>query len=266
MVSPSFGLAVKSTDAAAGEPAGPVTVAPVIVVETLASLKPKGETASSATCTEVAVGAVIDEPAETARAAEIGLLALVDHLLEAGARAVAVHDVIEGVNRRLVGGTAREQVAIAGLGIEQAQKLVRPPNRPSIAQWSIRCSRRSPPGPWRSCTVIRNIPDACSALCASFIRKPTLVMVSSNASERGRLRAQADREAAIETHARIGVGLLAGAELALQVVELGAHVDQRLHGERRAGADAGDAHGCPHMFIRAWSMSFTVESTRALAA
>src|SRR5262249_19613179 len=40
IASPLFGLAVKSTEAAGGEPAGPVRVAPVIVVETFASLKP----------------------------------------------------------------------------------------------------------------------------------------------------------------------------------------------------------------------------------
>ena len=51
---------------------------------------------------------------------------------------------------------------------------------------------------------------------------------------RGQLRAQAHRQAAIEAEPGIGVGLLAGAELALQIVELLAHVDQRLQRQLRA--------------------------------
>jgi hypothetical protein len=54
--------------------------------------------------------------------------------------------------------------------------------------------------------------------------------------------AQPDRETPIETYARIGVRLLAGPELALQVVELAAHVDQRLHAKRRPRTDTADAH------------------------
>ena len=45
---------------------------------------------------------------------------LAETTAKAGAHAVAIHDVIERINRRLVDGTAREQEAIAGLGIEQA--------------------------------------------------------------------------------------------------------------------------------------------------
>src|SRR6266511_4219767 len=59
MVSPSFGLVTRSTEATAGDPAGPVTVAPASVEVTLASLKPNGDTASSATCTDVSVVPVI---------------------------------------------------------------------------------------------------------------------------------------------------------------------------------------------------------------
>ena len=55
-VSPSLGWPVKSTDRLGGEPLGPLTVALLKVEVTEPSLKPKGETASSATATEVAVG------------------------------------------------------------------------------------------------------------------------------------------------------------------------------------------------------------------
>ena len=39
-------------------------------------------------------------------------------------RAVAVEDVIVGLDRRLVGGAAGEQIAVAGLGVEQAEQLL----------------------------------------------------------------------------------------------------------------------------------------------
>jgi hypothetical protein len=190
-------------------------VAPVIVVETLASLKPKGETASSATCTEVAVGAVMRSRPRP----------LVDHLLEARARAVAIHDVIECINRRLVDGAAREQVAIASLGIEQAQKLVhlrighRLRNGRSIAH-DIRPQDRG------GAHLIGNSPDALQRELRHLQPKIDLADRVVERLQPGRLRAQADREAAIDTQARIGRGLLAGGELALQLVELGAHVDQ----------------------------------------
>ena len=56
--SPGFGLvAPRSTETAAGEPEGPVTVAPVSVEETEFSLRPNGEPATSSdTCTDVGVG------------------------------------------------------------------------------------------------------------------------------------------------------------------------------------------------------------------
>src|ERR1700730_1103413 len=57
-LSPSLGLvAPRSTEMAAGDPAGPVTVAPVSDEETALNFRPNGEPAtSSATCTEVGVG------------------------------------------------------------------------------------------------------------------------------------------------------------------------------------------------------------------
>ena len=87
-------------------------------------------------------------------------------------------------------------------------------------------------------------------------------------AERREVLAQSDRKAALDAHAGIGIGFPAGAELALQLVEPTAEIDQRLHRERRArsNADAGNAHAAPHIFIRVSSMSLTAESTRALAA
>jgi hypothetical protein len=62
------------------------------------------------------------------------------------------------------------------------------------------------------------------------------------AGDGGDLRAQAHRETAVETDAGIAVGLLARAELSLQVVQLGAHRDERLHHERGRGPNVVDAH------------------------
>src|SRR6202051_4212576 len=57
-VSPLLGLvAPRSTETAAGDPAGPVTVEPVSDDEIAFNFRPNGEPAtSSATCTEVGVG------------------------------------------------------------------------------------------------------------------------------------------------------------------------------------------------------------------
>ncbi len=84
--------------------------------------------------------------------------------------------------------------------------------------------------------------------------------------EPGEVRAQPDCETAVEPHTRIVVRLLTGAELALQLVELATHVDQRLNDERSLRADTGNGHIRPHMSINMSSMSLMVESTRALAA
>ena len=59
-----------------------------------------------------------------------------------------------------------------------------------------------------------------------------------NASSVGEPVAQADREATVEPEAGIGLRFLAGPELALQFVELIAHLDQRLDAQRRTGTDA----------------------------
>src|SRR5437016_2338217 len=87
-------------------------------------------------------------------------------------------------------------------------------------------------------------------------------------AERREVLAQPDRKSTLDAHGGIAIGFLAGAELALQLVEPTAEIDQRLHRERRArsNADAGNAHAAPHIFIRVSSMSLTAESTRALAA
>ena len=59
IVSPLLGTPVKATDSEAGEPAGALTVALLRFDVSALSLKPKGETASSSTCTDVAVGVLI---------------------------------------------------------------------------------------------------------------------------------------------------------------------------------------------------------------
>ena len=103
-VSPAFGRPVRSTETAGGDAGRTgdrrVGERRIDAGELEAERRPA---TSSATCTEVAVGAETTSAAE-AVGAEIGLLALRDDLLETGARAVAVHDVIERLDRRLVGG------------------------------------------------------------------------------------------------------------------------------------------------------------------
>ena len=123
IASPGLGLLATSTVILAGEPVGPVTVAPLSVV-TPASFMPKtvgGVSSAMLTCVPAAGGN--DETARAVRA-EIGLVALGHHLLEAGAVAVAVEDVVERLGRRLVDRAAGEQIAVARRRVEQAEDLV----------------------------------------------------------------------------------------------------------------------------------------------
>ena len=122
--SPSFGFGPKATVMVLGEPAGCVTVAPVRVELTPASLNPNGEPATSSLIETVDPTDRRDhQPAEPA-GAEVGLVALGDHLLEAGEGTVAVEDVVGGFDRLLVRRAPREQVIVADLGVEQAEDLI----------------------------------------------------------------------------------------------------------------------------------------------
>ena len=122
IVSPLLGLVgPRSTEIAAGDPEGPVTVAPVSVDDTALSFRPNGEPAtSSATCTEVGVGVVSTTPSETV-GAEIGLLPLGDHLLQPGLGGVAIEDIVDRGDRGRIDGAARKQIAVAGLHVENAE-------------------------------------------------------------------------------------------------------------------------------------------------
>jgi hypothetical protein len=62
------------------------------------------------------------------------------------------------------------------------------------------------------------------------------------AGETGKPRPQRDAEPAIEAETGIGRRLRAGAELTLQLVELPAHLDERLHCCLRTSAKAAYGH------------------------
>ena len=106
----------------AGEPVGPVTVAPVSDELTAASLRPNGEPAASSLTETVEPAAGRNDQTAEPVGAEVGLLALGDDLLEAGLRSVAVENMIGGVDRRLVHRAAGKQIAVAALRIEQARE------------------------------------------------------------------------------------------------------------------------------------------------
>ena len=86
MVSPAAGLAApRSSGQRRRGAARPVTVAPVRVEFTPASLKPNGETASSGERSPLVAARRRDHQAAETVGAEIGLIALGDDLLETGA-------------------------------------------------------------------------------------------------------------------------------------------------------------------------------------
>src|SRR5262245_46397545 len=62
------------------------------------------------------------------------------------------------------------------------------------------------------------------------------------ARDAGEMLAQADRQAALEAESCIVVGAFTGAELALQRLQLIAHVDRGLYGERGRKTEAGNRH------------------------
>src|SRR5262249_39959044 len=144
--------------------------------------------------------------------AEVGLPALADHLLEARPRAVAIHDVIERLDRRLVDGTAREEIAVAGLGIEQAYEL---------AELGISCRLRYGRSvaldigthDSRGAHLVRDVGDAPERALRHLQAEIDMGDGLAERLEGGGLRVQADREAAIEPETFVGVGLLAGGEL-----------------------------------------------------
>ena len=85
IASPGFGLLVTSTVMAAGEPVGPVTVAP-FSARNPGKLHPEDRRRRLFRDADLrAGGGRNDQPAQSIRA-EIGLVALGHHLLEAGAR------------------------------------------------------------------------------------------------------------------------------------------------------------------------------------
>src|SRR6476646_7928563 len=224
-VSPALGTPVSEMPSEAGAPVGPLTVALAMVELTDASLRPK-TVASSVRLSEVALG---------------------DELLEAGARAVAVEDAIDGFHRRLVGGAAGKQVAVAGLRVEQAEQFVERGLRGQLRRRGAaavgavaRCRHgrfdRTAEGGHAAERGLRQADAGEHGVDGVVV-----------AADGGKLGIEADGDAAVEPEAGIAVGFLAGAELALQLVELRAHAHQLLDGNARLAADRGNAHGASHL-------------------
>ena len=118
IVSPEFGLEPRLTEIDGGEP---MTVAPVKVEFTPASLKPNGEPSELS----VTLGACrrslrrprLPVPSSACRRSEMTCV-------KSRLSAVAVEDVAGAGDRRLIQRAAREHVIVADLGIEQRKNLI----------------------------------------------------------------------------------------------------------------------------------------------
>ncbi len=179
---------------------------------------------------------------------------------------VAVQDGVHRRDRGLIRALAGKDVAVADLGIEKVQQFV------ELAGRGLLIGRLSGVVD-RVGRIHRHVLDRLRR--SRELRQAGLrhsqpradigdrIVVAAHGCE---LAIQRDGDAASEAEPGIGRGFHARAELLLQVVELLAHVDQRLHRHGRFRADAADRHGIPHICIRVSNMSLIVVSTRALAA
>ena len=174
-VSPGFGLAApRSKSSTAGEPVGPVTVEPAILLEAPTSLKPNTP-ASSVIEVEAAAGACDAHAAEPARA-EIGLAALADELLEAGLQPVAVEDVVGGVHRDLGDAAPGKQVAAVGAGVEHADELVERALDVELVLRLRRAVQRELRQHDRGLAGLGDLVELVSWFCISSSRTPTWVI------------------------------------------------------------------------------------------
>ena len=240
IASPGFGLPVRLTVTPAGDPVGPVTVAPLSGL-TAASFIPKtvgGLSSEMLTCAPAAGGMTRRPSPFAPRSA---WLRSVITCLKPALRAVAVHDVIERIGRRRIGGAAGEQIAVARRRIEQAENLVELRGGHTLRRGlAAGVDHRS--GRCRGLHAAAEIGDARQRGLLQAGAHVDLRNGVRIAAHRGELRAQADREPAIGPEPRIGGRFLSRPELTLQIVELGAHVAERLHHQRGLDSNSGDVH------------------------
>ncbi len=174
--------------------------------------------------------------------ADIGLLALSDQLLQPGLAADAVEDVVGRCGRRRIGGPPGKQITIAGLAVEQVQHLVERAARGGLRGGLAVAGdlgRRRGRGP------LHRGPDR------GHPRQRRVRHVDARgdvghgvgiAVDIADLRAQPDREAAIDAHAGIAVRLLAGGQLGLQIVELALQIQDPRCQKRCSDAYAANRH------------------------
>ena len=174
--------------------------------------------------------------------AQIRLVALVDELLQSGPRSVAVQDVVERLDGRRVGGTARKQVAIAGPRIEQRKQLVEGIQPGLLGHFGAAAVADAVRLHHRRLHPARNINHVAERGVHKVDARHHVLNRIVVRRYRRKLRIQADGDAAIDAKAGISGGLVSGGELALQVVKLRPHLHQLLHDERGLGSDRGNTH------------------------
>ena len=229
MLSPLLGLvAPRSTEIDAGEPAGPVTVAPVMRRIHRGELEAERRAGGVLANRDGRANRGRNDQAAEPVGANVRLVALGDHLFEARLRAVAVENMIGAVDRGLGRAAAGKQIAVTALSIQQTEHLIEHAGgrflRRGLAgavDGKIQLGRR------RS----NRIADAGDLLEHRLLQADGGADVSDRVVEtvdRGQLRAQRDGDAALRAEAGIGGRLLSRSELRLQIVELFVDVERRL--------------------------------------
>jgi hypothetical protein len=155
---------------------------------------------------------------------------------------VAIQDQVEVLRRRLVGRAAGEQIAVAGLAVQQRQHLVELRHRRALRHRLPGVVDREGRGIRRRLHGAADFRDVGQRARRQVDAHADVLRRIGIAGDQVDLVAQADGETAIRAEPRIGRGELTGAELPLQVVEPVARVAERGDEQVRAQADAGNAH------------------------
>ena len=267
ILSPSFGLtAPRSMVAAGGVPVGCVTVAPVSEDCTDSSFSPNDEPSSATLVTVVVRRWRRHGEAPHVADALIRLPALVDQLREAGLRRGAVEHDVGGDGRRRIGGAAGKQIAVAGLAVEQRDRVCERRLRRDLAGGlAVVVEHEGRRG--RGFLDLRaDVGKSLQRQIGDVEPRVDVVRGVRKRIDGVDLRAQAEREAAIGALPGIGRRDFAARKLRRQIIELRPHIDDGRPDIGCLAANAIDRHRNPHM---AWiSVSYIClmdDITRALA-
>ncbi len=142
--------------------------------------------------------------------AQIGLIALVDELLQSGPRPIAVQDVVERLDGRRVGGAPGKQVAIAGPRIKQRKQLVERIQPGLLGHFGAAAVADTVRLHHGRLHLARNTDHVAERGVHQVDARHDVLNRVVVRRDRRKLRIQADRNAAVDPEAGISGGLVSG--------------------------------------------------------